>query len=213
MTRLYNLLTSFTSVESESELDKPFRDIARKAIYGGHFVINGGTDDEYSIYIHKIEFYYHSEDNKSNIKDYSRYHRNTDKEQLPYFPCGSLHAHRSGIDITFEKENKFRASFLIHDYRVVEKGEWSEFIIDTPSYLGEDLLGYTNFLKSNSIDVKWVDEELPKDYGNLPIQRMPRKNVSLYDNNGNKIDGKFDTREWCFFGDGNTEKRLFLQRK
>ena len=117
---------------SEDQLIEKFEDIAKASIYGGHFRVN----DDYNIYIHEIEFYFHSEnESESTIHDWAMYHRNHKGINVDYFPVGSLHPHRSGIDVTFERKDSYRASFLIRKYRIGDK------VIKMPSYLREDLLG------------------------------------------------------------------------
>ena len=89
----------------EKQLACEFEKIARSAIYGGHFRVN----DDFDIYIREIEFYFHSEnESESSIHDWAMYHRGTN---VDYFPVGSLHPHRSGIDVTFERRGSYRASY------------------------------------------------------------------------------------------------------
>ena len=92
--------------EREDSLIPPFKQIAAKLLYGGHFVVLDGIGNVIRrVYLHTVEFYYHEERNV--VKDYIVYHRNPDNPQkkpnpLPSFPIGSLHTHVSGVDITFE---------------------------------------------------------------------------------------------------------------
>jgi hypothetical protein len=58
MNNLSTLLKEFDGRGlNEDQLTDKFEDIAKAAIYGGHFRVN----DDYNIYIHEIEFYFHSE--------------------------------------------------------------------------------------------------------------------------------------------------------
>lgn len=188
---------------SEDQLTEKFKEIARAALYGGCFVINKATRDEYKIYIHEVEFYFHSEnENKEKrVCDWAMYHRNS-KDILPYFPVGSLHPHKSGVDVTFENEEKqYRASFLIRKY---EERSASDEVRNKPSYLCEDLFGYTGCLCGDGPRIEW--ENIP--YGNGNLKQGVRINLSAYDENGNLcpkelITGKQiqsqDTRKWRFF--------------
>ena len=56
MNTLYQLLKDFdgTKAKSIDELTQSFGVIAQRVLYGGHFLINDGTE----IYPHEIEFYY-----------------------------------------------------------------------------------------------------------------------------------------------------------
>lgn len=176
---------------SEDQLIEKFEDIAKASIYGGHFRVN----DDYNIYIHEIEFYFHSEnESESTIHDWAMYHRNHKGINVDYFPVGSLHPHRSGIDVTFERKDSYRASFLIRKYRIGDK------VIKMPSYLREDLLGYTGCILGDGPHISWIDD----DYKNTPVLlRGIRMNLSAYDANGNLLfdeQGKklYDLRPWKF---------------
>jgi hypothetical protein len=103
-----------------------FMPCARAILCNGYFLINGN----YIIDIGAIELYYHEEE--GNIKDYIMYHTNAHpyKSRMsefakgyPYFKIGSFNLHQSGLDVTFEKPDKnkkYRASFLIRSYRLLE---------------------------------------------------------------------------------------------
>ena len=128
MKNLSTLLTEFDGRGlNKDQLTQKFKEIAKAALYGGHFCVN----DDFCIYLHEIEFYYHSENEaESTIHDWAMYHRGSNIE---YFPVGSLHPHKSGIDVTFERKGSYRASFLIRKYRIGKE------IINSPTYLREDL--------------------------------------------------------------------------
>ena len=110
------------------------------------------------------------------------------------FPLGSLHPHNSGIDITFEREGAYRASFLIRKYRI------GKDIFKNPTYLREDLIGYTGCILGDGLRISWIDD----DYDNtLILSRGTRINLSAYDNNGKLLfdeHGKkmYDLRPWRF---------------
>ena len=124
------ILSLFTGVtdksdneKKEKELSKQFGQLAERLLYGGYFSVN----NKITIYLEEIEFYYHQE-LEGGLKDPAMYHTNAHQGQsLEYFVPGSLNCHVSGIDVTFEnEEKKYRASFLIRGYRVEQfnDGEW-----------------------------------------------------------------------------------------
>ena len=96
--RLKNALNEFTPGNSVSELTKQFESIA-EVVFNGRLVVNGN----YEIYPVEIEFYFHDEENGIIIEP-QMYHVGA----LPYFPIGSICPNRSGVDITFEREGKYR---------------------------------------------------------------------------------------------------------
>ena len=187
MKTLENLLKEFDGRHlTESQLTEQFEMIAKAAIYGGHFRVNNEDD----IYIVEVEFYFHSEDdNVSNVHDFAMYHRGT----VDWFPIGSLHPHRSGIDVTFERQGAYRASFLIRKYAIEDK------IISTPSYLPEDLIGYTGCVLGDGPQIEWKDT----NYDDAPLKRNPRIKVRAYDEQGiplndDKGNKQYDDRLWRF---------------
>jgi len=111
-------------------LFEQFELLAKKMIFGGFFKVR----EDYAIFIDTVEFYFHDErnDGEVSIKDEIVYHRNgrfvfrnekneTMSAELPYFPKMTLHAHWSGIDITFENpDEQYRASALIRRYVVFD---------------------------------------------------------------------------------------------
>ena len=105
----------------EINLNEQFEWLAKKMIYGGYIKVR----NEYAIFIHTAEFYYHEELSHKGlqIKDEIVYHRNEKfhNRQVPYFPLMTLHSHWSGFDITFENpQKKYRASALIRKYAVFD---------------------------------------------------------------------------------------------
>ena len=125
---LSNCLRNFNGAEVSNEKSRKdslltqFKILAQKMIYGGYIRVR----NDYAIFINTVEFYYHEEE--GSIKDDIVYHRNgrwewdsQDGNSLPYFPAMTLHAHSSGIDITFEDSEKhYRASALIRKYVVYD---------------------------------------------------------------------------------------------
>lgn len=139
--------TRLATFDSISEL---FNKIAIVVFYGGYFLINGKT----KIYPLDIEFYLYGErkDDPEWMQDYNMYHHGKD---VPYFPKeGSLHPHNSGVDVTFENEEKeYRASFLIRAYRNnTDKKKETH-----PTYLREEMFGEASF-SGNGLNIIWVDE-------------------------------------------------------
>ena len=170
---------------NEEQLTEQFKKIAKAAIYGGYFRVN----NEFDIRIVEVEFYFHSEDDSiTSVHDWAMYHRGKD---LPYFPIGSLHPHRSGVDVTFERKNAYRASFLIRKYEIDGK------VYDKPSFLGEDLIGYTGCVLGDGPKIVWRNEKTSdmKDYS---LDENTRIHLSAYDEKGNMIKGEEDKRFWRF---------------
>jgi len=110
-----------------------FRPCAEDILCKGYFLIN----EKYIIDIGAIELYYHEEREDGKIKDYIMYHTNAHPYKAkmceiaggyPYFKFGSFNLQQSGLDITFEKEKEYRASFLIRSYRLLktENGEYPQ---------------------------------------------------------------------------------------
>lgn len=100
---------------SDKKLTERMKELAKVFLFGGYIKIR----EEYCIYLRTVEFYYHEEDGEE--KDPIMYHRNNyhvDGE-IPYFKPLSFNSHDTGVDITFENEEKhIRASVLIRAYEV-----------------------------------------------------------------------------------------------
>lgn len=187
---LNSVLDSFQGVteikdekEKLSNLSSQFEAIAKDVLLGGCFEINGVR----RIYPLEIEFYYH-EEGENGLKDPVMYHTaDHDGKMLDYYPLGSLNCHISGMDVTFENQEKqYRASFLIRKYRVCEyeSGEWVEKkeCEKRSTYIYEDM--FMNIPLSDGINVKWVNVE-PINPAE-EILSKPRIHVAEYerDNNG-----------------------------
>ena len=104
-------------------LEEEFQKLAETLIYRGHLRINYRFD----IYARSVEFYFNSEDsehNKKYVHDPVMFHRgNVVGEELckvPFFKLGHFFLHQFGLDITFEKNNTYRASALIKTFNVVD---------------------------------------------------------------------------------------------
>lgn len=184
--KLQETLEQFTPANSIDKLTIQFENIAQ-VVFNGRFVVNG----EYEIHPIEIEFYYHDEE-KGTIIEPQMYHI----KELPYFPIGSLCPNRSGVDMTFEREGKYRASFLIrgYTYKSLVDGEVytnrdisKKAIVFKPQYLWEDLFGNATLFKQG-LSIIWVDND---EFNKVRIKSSARINV-------HKIEGEETDRMWHF---------------
>lgn len=184
--KLQETLEQFTPANSIDKLTIQFENIAQ-VVFNGRFVVNG----ENEIYPIEIEFYYHDEE-KGTIIEPQMYHI----KELPYFPIGSLCPNRSGVDMTFEREGKYRASFLIrgYTYKSLVDGEVytnrdisKKAIVFKPQYLWEDLFGNATLFKQG-LSIIWVDND---EFNKVRIKSSARINV-------HKIEGEETDRMWRF---------------
>ena len=179
------------------EVGNCFFPCAEEFLCNGYFLIN----NEYILDLGSIELYYHEEFD-GGLKDPKMYHTNEnlphsyrnkiDKyppEQLtlfyrsiiensgyPYFKIGSINLHQSGVDVTFESEEKrYRASFLIRSYRMMKKEYFNnDSVLYDPysSHLYDDMYNAGLLSIGNNSTIVWI--EYPK--GGKVIQR-PRRNL------------------------------------
>lgn len=194
-----------------------FLPCAKDILCNGYFLVN----NEYIIDLGSIELYYH-EEMDNGIKDHAMYHTNErlpkiykqriDKYSVdylpvfyreikkhngyPYFKIGSVNLHQSGIDITFEsEEKKYRASFLIRSYRMLKKEEISnnDILYDPcSSHLYEDMYNAGLLSPSNdNISIEWVENNVLKKNLDKPC---PRRNL--------------DMKPWRFQIEGLKEKEI-----
>ena len=184
---LHDALAGFTGVtnikpdlEKLEVLSKQFSEVATKIFNSGCFEVNGCR----RIYPTDIEFYYH-EEVEGGLLDPIMYHTNlNNKEQVDYYPLGSFNFHVSGLDVTFEKEGKYRASFLIREYDVysLKDGVWLKDKSEARStYIYEDMLMRLSVF--NGISIRWVSEQSECEYG---VTTTERKNVASYHKEENK---------------------------
>ena len=209
---------STNNEEKEKELNKVFELLAKKMIYGGYFEVYCKGTVKHRIYIQNVEFYYH-EEIKDGFKDWIVYHRNPQKgkgKEKPAFPLGSLHLHVSGIDITFEdqqkeaKDVKYRASALIREFIVTNGNReiWDNDNTDIhPTHLYEQLFSQASF---EEVKIKWH----PVVFTDQKVIKRPRINVYEYDSSGKRLkdsSGKRlkDFKEWSF----SREKKILLEKK
>lgn len=162
--QLSTCLDKFTGGAGEEDREKflfeQFEILAKKMIFGGYFRVR----DDYAIFIDTVEFYFHDERSEALIKDNIVYHRNgrfdfrkgdnkSMSAELPYFPKMTLHAHWSGIDITFENpEEKYRASALIRRYVVYDIKKEKYIKLDTTNKQGKWAVGRMVFQDEPHID-------------------------------------------------------------
>lgn len=168
---LKKILSSFNGGNSsESIINEEFARIAKHLLYGGHFRVMNSKN----IYLEEIEFYYHEE--SGSIKDPIMYHTNDHEgKNLPYFKLGRFNMHTSGVDVTFEnEEKKFRASFLIRAYSV------DHAPIETRStYIYDDMFDM-GIPFDEAIEIEWVEDVMSDDIKKQPMKGTWRRNVPEY---------------------------------
>jgi hypothetical protein len=184
---------------NEDAVAECFKDCAKQILCEGYFLVNG----KYIIDLGAIELYYHEEE--GNIKDYIMYHINDNKKNktkirendggLPYFKFGSFNLHQSGIDVTFEnEEKKYRASFLIRSYRVLKTDDGLYPENDNTKYdphsthIFDDMFynGYGN------TEIVWV----PTDRKRGEMEHLERVNVAVYEKIDDKKEAKISDKEY-----------------
>ena len=214
-----------TKEKSES-LNSPFQALAKKALYGGYFVVKSGKKVLHRVYIHTVEFYYH-EEMQGGLRDWIVYHKNPLKgNPKDAFPIGTFNSHQSGVDITFEEQTpdlknpKYRASFLIRSFKVTT-GDNEEFIefgkypdhmksrIKDVEFYPTHLYDYL-FMQApiTDISIGWQDDNA-KEYGT--VFSGQRINVFEYEPKEVEADAKapvmkknekkLDDRKWAFSKD------------
>ncbi|MBQ7734438.1 MAG: hypothetical protein IJT61_00695 [Bacteroidales bacterium] len=183
----------------EAAVAECFKPCAEEILCGGYFLVNG----KYIIDLGCIELYYHEEDGE--LKDAIMYHTN-DKgsyshffkgKELPYFKFGSFNLHDSGVDVTFEREDKkYRASFLIRSYRMIEATDNAKDrdVLNNPCnpqfdpysrHIFDDFFANgISFCAANPTTIKWI----PCDKGGN-VKLCKRQNVAEYRKN---TDGKYE---------------------
>ena len=105
---------------------------------------------------------------------------------FPYFKFGSFNLHQSGVDVTFEnEEKKYRASFLIRSYRVLKTDDGLYPKNDNTQYdphsthIFDDMFysGYAN------TEIVWI----PTDRKGGNVLQYPRINVAMYEDAETKL--------------------------
>lgn len=185
--RLKRALEQFVPASTVDEMTKQFEQIAQ-IVFNGRFVVNKA----YEIYPIEIEFYFYDEAHKT-IVDPQMYHVGKD---IPYFPIGSVCPNRSGVDVTFEREGQYRASFLIRGYEYKSIAGDEETYINNdkkdhlkfkPQYLWEDLFGNASVLE-NGLSMVWVDND---DYHEVRVDQHARVGIHI-------VEGETNDRLWSF---------------
>lgn len=197
------------------KLASEFKKLAQELIFGGCLVVYSGNTIIRRIYLHTVEFYYHEEAD-GGLKDYIVYHKHKRKDQkvvhkVEYFKPGTINAHQSGIDITFENEDgQYRASALIRAFMVKEGADKTiPFKKDyyRPSKVSNDEVEYRSsylydYLFTNIPMPISVDWEPEKQSGEL--YQGYRVNVFTYgpklDSDGNPAKNykDVDKKPWSF---------------
>ena len=195
----------------KEDYKNPFYELAEAFLYGGYISVKDNECREwYRIYIRTVEFYCHYEGSKLALpKDPIVYHRNNRyiDGPVPYFPLMAFHAHASGIDITFEKEDlELRSSALIRAYEVcdvhdVQRKIFLTYDKETKRFVecrdekkrvnqqSTYIYDFMNGFKGNSIE--WIDSIRTKSKG---FKITTRKNVYKYEGE-NKTK---DDRKWSY---------------
>jgi len=203
----------------KKDLEEDFVLLAKKLLYGGYFIVSDKKQEKLRIEINSIEFYYHDEKEdlgNNRIYDWIMYHRNTKSggKKVPY-ETGTLNAHVSGIDITFEdykeglkaEEVKYRASALIRSFKVIfNQKSKKEILEEHPTKLYDYLFMQVPL---PDLNIHWQNKEQidPKS----KLYKGKRINVFKYDNNdpSKKNCEILDKREWAF----SKEKRVVKHDK
>lgn len=183
------------------------KELAEVFLYGGYINVR----DWYHIYIRTVEFYYHEED--GSIKDEKMYHRNNYRVdgEIPYYRTLAFNSHDSGVDISFENEQKrIRAAVLIRAYEILDLNSTNRLIWnkakqqfqvsngqEKPNYNTQSLY-LKNFLNGFSSmgqpDIYWVDAPFKEEVKQTDIIAVKRKGLK-------------DGREWGF----RREKEITLE--
>lgn len=196
---LVEILSQFQGANgNEDFLETQFYKLAKYFLYSGYLLVNGKK----KVYLRDVEFYYHEEEGE--IKDPIVYHRNTKtNKNVPYFPLGTLNAHNSGIDISFEnEEKKCRASMLIRGFNILEGDSQLPIEYDRHSTHIYQAL-FMSFSLFENIHIEWIHEPtLVKEH---EINKDFRVNVCKFDEKGNKIA--------CKEGTDQTENKKYVQDK
>lgn len=208
--------------QSDEELTKRMEELAKVFLFKGYINVR----NKYHIYLRTVEFYYHEEDGKE--KDPIMYHRDNYhiEGKIPYFKPLSFNSHDTGVDITFENEEKhIRASVLIRAYEVwdcekrcrllwnsddqqfqtykmvsekcKEKNKKTPEFNTQSMYVKKFLNGFTS---SGEADITWVSVEYKDVIGEKDITKKYRQGVFKSTSNDRYSYEKreADGRLWAF---------------
>lgn len=200
-----NNLTGDNEKARVDDLSKLFESIAKHLLCGGCFEVYSGDNLIRRIFPYTVEFYYHEED--GIVKDPIVYHKNTPD----YFKSGTINAHQSGIDITFEdggQDTKYRASALIRAFRVKEgddiNAKYKDDYVRKSRVKSKDVEYRStyiyDYLFTNiplPIKIEWAP--LKTEMNAKPIKGY-RVNVFQYEEKDEKLvkTDKQDVKPWAF---------------
>lgn len=204
------------SIEEKYEaIAEWFRPCAEKILCNGYFLING----KYIIDLGAIELYYHEED--GDIKDFIMYHTNAhpsksrlfklNNDAFPYYNFGSFNLHQSGVDVTFENEKKrYRASFLIRSYRVLEaeNGMYPKTVsvkYDPHSTHIFDDMFYGGVTLNGGTEILWIPTGKPGG----EIELLERINVAVYEKPNVKKEILISEKEYSKAKHIKTNKKYY----
>ena len=182
------------------KLSELFEPIAKHLLCGGCFEVKSGDKLIRRIFPYTVEFYYHEEE--GIVKDPIVYHKN----KPDYFKPGTINAHQSGIDITFENEDaKYRASALIRAFRVKEgddiHAKYKDDYVRTSYAKSKDVEYRSTFIYDYfltnipmPIRIEWVS--LDTEINVEPIKGY-RVNVNKYDSKQERTK-ELDRKPWAF---------------
>ena len=206
---LIEALQAFMPVADENGMEQQFAELAKFFLYGGYIHVKSSRVNR-KIYIREVEFYFYDETHEipSNKIVYHRngnYKNVPDNAELPigrqthYFELGELYLHASGVDITFENEEKqYRASALIRAFSIEENGHLQTVYIDKgkdsdvdprSTYIYEYLFEGLSIFSPSDFSIKWVDDWTPAP---PLLQGLDRIRVT------DKETGLKDEKKWRF---------------
>lgn len=138
-------ISLFNNADEESLSNEIFPKVASQFLYGGFFLLNGRE----KLYLREIEFYFLKAD--GSIKEDKMYRRECPDDD--WLDMGTLFAHNSGVDITFEDSSRhlFRASVLIRAFDLFDI-ENNPILLDE----GRSLKIYDSLLSRNNIMLRNV---------------------------------------------------------
>ncbi len=173
---------------SNDKLESEFKKLTANFLYGGFINVN----DKFHIYLTTVEFYFHCEQKGMFVYDPIVYHRNNmarkNNQILPYFPLGSINMHQSGIDITFEKKEEYRASVLGRCFEVYDTVENKLCQPEKRStYIYNSLQSGATLL--DGINIKWKDAPIESyTSDDEPFIVEKRVNVAKFKRDSKDID-------------------------
>ncbi len=218
------LLNSENRVKTKQKrtelLERQMKALAEQFLYGGYINIrgmNGAKSIDRKIYCTSIEFYYHEckeaqLDDASRITDYIMYHiKDITTTELPkdwrdsVLIAGSLHAHKSGVDVTFEdSKDRFRASILIREFVVIEDDKHVHIAPEKHStfIIHELLEGIPIHVQGKPMRTQWIDLPLIAEVSIKCCARTGVPESELKTENGTstlvKHKDSDDDRQWQF---------------